>query len=140
MLPTRPGHWLLKLIVQVGTSLILMGTASAGLPLSKCGDDAIVAVEVTRHIITAHHYTTQHSTTPQDRCGLVIRGSYGNVMLYPNVYGPRCIGLFGMPHPGYDEGFWNNTVLSDARVCFSLFCLFLSLKTVRYIYNVCLIV
>lgn len=30
-------------------------------------------------------------------------------MLYPNVYGPRCMAI-GMPHPGFEEGFWNNTV------------------------------
>ena len=31
-------------------------------------------------------------------------------MLYPNVYGARCVAIFGMPSPGYEEGFWNNTV------------------------------
>jgi len=41
--------------------------------------------------------------------------SWNNIMAYPQVYGARCVGLFGMPLVGQEEGYWNNTcILADA--------------------------
>lgn len=47
-------------------------------------------------------------------------------MLFPNVYGQRCVLIGGMPHPGFEEGYWNNSVRCH-QAAFSLttlpFCL-----------------
>jgi hypothetical protein len=41
--------------------------------------------------------------------------SWGNVNVYPSVYGTKCVGVFGLPNADpnnqWNEGYWNNTCI-----------------------------
>ena len=54
--------------------------------------------------------------------------SWNNVMAYPQVYGARCVGIFGMPLVGYEEGYWNNTVSKLAALMPIKYCLALPIS------------
>lgn len=46
--------------------------------------------------------------------------SWGNINVYPSVYGTKCVGIFGLPNPDsehrWNEGYWNNTcILPDSN-------------------------
>ena len=46
--------------------------------------------------------------------------SWGNINVYPSVYGTKCVGIFGLPNQDaakrWNEGYWNNTcILPDSN-------------------------